>query len=69
MRVFLKVASQQHIKILLEIYHAELRDRFTMRVIKGAITSIYRDQRIDGTGSDEQVDFGDDKIKYLIFSI
>ena len=48
---------------------SELRDIFTMRVITGAITSIYRGNRLDGTGSDEQVDFCDDKIECLISSI
>ena len=47
----------------------ELRDRFTMRVITGAVASIHRGKRLVGTGSDEQVDFGDDKIKCLISSI
>ena len=47
----------------------ELRNRFTMRVITGAVASIHRGKRLDGTGSDEQVDFGDDKIKCLISSI
>ena len=42
---------------------SKLRDRFTMRVITGAITLKHRDNRLDGSGSDEQVDFGDDKIK------
>ena len=46
----------------------ELRDRSTMRVIIRAIMSIHRGNRLDGTGSDEQVDFGDDKIKCLISS-
>ena len=46
----------------------ELRDRFTMRVITGTITSIHRGNRLDDRGSDEQVDFGDDKIKCLISS-
>ena len=46
----------------------ELRDRFTMRVITGAITSIRRGNRLDSRGSDEQVDFADDKIKCLISS-
>ena len=40
-----------------------------MRVITGAVASIHRGKRLDGTGSDEQVDFGDDKIKCLISSI
>ena len=39
-----------------------------MRVITGAITSIHRGNRLDGTGSDGLVDFGDDKIKCLISS-
>ena len=43
----------------------ELRDRFTMRVSKGAITSIHRYNRLDGTGSDEQVDSCANKIEYL----
>ena len=47
----------------------ELRDRFTMRVITGAVASTHRGKRWDGTGSDEEVDFGDDKIKSLISSI
>ena len=46
----------------------ELRDRFTMRVIAGAITSIHISNRLDGRGSDELVDFGDNKIKCLISS-
>ena len=33
-----------------------------MRVITGAITSIHRGNGLDGRGSDELVDFGDDKI-------
>ena len=37
-----------------------------MRVITGAITSIHRGKRLDGTGSDEQVDFDDDKIKISV---
>ena len=40
-----------------------------MRVITGAVASIHRGKRLDGTGSDKQVDFGDDKIKCLISSI
>ena len=39
-----------------------------MQVITVAITSIHRGNRLDGTGSDEQVDFGDDKIKCSISS-
>ena len=46
----------------------ELRYRFTMWVIRGAITSIHKGNRLDSTWSDEQIDFGDDKIKCLIFS-
>ena len=46
----------------------ELRNRFTMRIITGVITSICRGNRLDGTGSVEQVDFGDYKIKCLISS-
>ena len=46
----------------------QLRDRYTMWVITGAITSIHRGNRLDGRGSDEQVDFGDYKIKCLISS-
>ena len=46
----------------------ELRDRFVMRVITGAITLIHRGNRLDGRGSDEQVDFVDEKIKCLISS-
>ena len=46
----------------------EPRDRFTMRIITGAITSINRGIRLDDRGSDEQVNFGDDKIKSLISS-
>ena len=42
----------------------ELRDRFTVQVINGVITLIQWGKRLDG--SDEQVDFGDDKIKCLI---
>ena len=38
----------------------ELRDRFSMRVITGAITLIHRGNRLDSRGSDEQVDFDDD---------
>ena len=34
----------------------------------GAITSIQRGSRLDGKGSDKQVDFGKDKIKCLILS-
>ena len=45
-----------------------LKDRFTMRVITGAITSIQGGNRLGDKGSDEQVNFGDDKIKCLIFS-
>ena len=37
-----------------------------MQVITGAITSIDRGNRLEGRGSDEQVDLGDNKIKYLI---
>ena len=37
-------------------------------IITGAITSIHRGNRLDGTGSDKQVDFGVDKIKCLISS-
>ena len=44
----------------------ELRDRFSMRVISGAITSIHRGNSLDGGGS--EVGFGDDKIKCLISS-
>ena len=47
---------------------SELRDRFTMRATTGAITSIHRGNILDGRGSDEQVDFGDNKIKCLISS-
>ena len=47
---------------------SKLRDRFTRRVITGAITSIHKGNRLDGRGSDEQVDFGDDKTKCLISS-
>ena len=46
----------------------ELRDRFAMRVITGAIKLIHRGNRLDGRGSDEQVDFVDEKIKCLISS-
>ena len=44
----------------------ELRDRFTMRVITGAITLIHRGNSLDGRVS--EVGFGDDKIKCLISS-
>ena len=37
-----------------------------MRVITGAITSIHRGNRLYGRGSDEHLDFGDNKIKCLI---
>ena len=47
----------------------ELRDRYTRRVITGAMTLTHRGTRLDGTRSDKQVDFGDDKIKCLISSI
>ena len=47
----------------------ELKARFTMRVITGAIISIPRGNRLEGKGSDEQVDFCDDEIKCLISSI
>ena len=40
-----------------------------MRVITGAVASIHRGKKLDGTESDEQVDFGDDKIKCLISSV
>ena len=46
----------------------ELRDRFTMWVITEVITLIHRGNRLNGTGSDELVYFGDDKIKRLISS-
>ena len=46
----------------------KLRDRFIMRVSTGAISSTNRGNRLDGRGSDEHVDFGDDKIKCLISS-
>ena len=46
----------------------ELRDRFSMWVITGAVTSTHSGNRLDDTGSDEPVDFGDDKIKRLISS-
>ena len=38
-----------------------------MRVITGAIT-IHKGNRLDGRGSDKQVDFGDDDIKCLVSS-
>ena len=37
-----------------------------MQAITGTITSIYRSNGLDGSGSDEQVDFGDDKVKCSI---
>ena len=46
----------------------ELKDRFTMRVITGVITSTHRGNRLDGRESDQQVDFGDDKTNCLISS-
>ena len=46
-----------------------LRGLFTMRLIKGAITSIHRGNKLNDRGSDEQVDFDGDKIKCLISSI
>ena len=46
----------------------DLRDRFTMRVVTEALTLIHRGNRLDGRGSDEQVDFGDEKIKFSISS-
>ena len=37
-----------------------------MRVNTGAITSIHKGNRLDDRGSDEQVDFDDNKIKCLL---
>ena len=46
----------------------ELSDKLTIRVIIGAIESMQRGSRLDGTGSNKHVDFGEDKINCLISS-
>ena len=47
----------------------ELSDKLAIRVIIGAIESMQWGSRLDGTGSTNQVDFGEDKINCLISSI
>ena len=44
----------------------ELSDRLTICVIIGAIESMQWGSRLDGTGSNKHVDFGEDKINCLI---
>ena len=45
-----------------------MRDKFTIRVIIGTILSIQWGERLEGMGSDWQVDFGEDIISCLILS-
>ena len=45
----------------------QLRDRFIMRVIMGAITLKQSGKRLDGRGSDKQVNFSDYKIRHFDF--
>ena len=47
----------------------ELSDKLTIRVIIGAMESMQWGSRLDGTGSNKHVDFGEDKINCLISSI
>ena len=44
------------------------RDRFTMHVIMGTILSIQWGNRLEGMGSDWQIDFGEDNRSCLISS-
>ena len=46
----------------------ELSDKFTIRMIMGAMESMQRGRRLDGTRSNKHVDFGEDKINCLILS-
>ena len=46
----------------------ELSNKSTIRVIIGAIESMQWGSRLDGTGSNKHVDFGEDKINCLISS-
>ena len=46
----------------------ELSDKLTIRVIIGAMESMQWGSRLDGTGSNKHVDFGEDKINCLISS-
>ena len=45
-----------------------MRDKFTIRVTIGTILSIQWGKRLEGIGSDWQVDFGEDNISSLISS-
>ena len=46
----------------------ELSDKLTIRVIIGAMESMQWGSRLDGTWSNKHVDFGEDKINFLISS-
>ena len=46
----------------------ELSDKLTIRVIIGAMESMQWGNRLDGTGPNKHVDFGEDKINCLISS-
>ena len=45
----------------------EQSDKLTIRVIIGAMELMQWGSRLDGTGSNKHVDFGEDKINCLIF--
>ena len=46
----------------------ELSDKLTIRVIIETMESMQWSSRLDGTGSNKHVDFGEDKINCLISS-